>query len=179
MKESIRMIKSRDKLGENNRSIRENNNVFDMYKMLDISVKNFTDAKLHTITIGNRRLFCVKMCDVQKRLGVENIYDLLRKEIWGIYETDNITKEKTRKYKNCEKELDNDSNFNFTYARSGIILEIITHCRKTKKAVEFKTKLRFDPINLIMSKGKSMTIIIIIYRRKNNRTVFFFFSQKN
>ena len=32
------------------------------------------------------------MCDVQKRLGVKNIYDLLRNEIWGIYEADNPTK---------------------------------------------------------------------------------------
>ena len=32
------------------------------------------------------------MCDVQKGLGVENIYDLLRKESWGIYETDNPKK---------------------------------------------------------------------------------------
>ena len=69
--------------------------------------------------------------------------------------------------------MDNGSNSNFTCARSGIILEIIMHCRKTKKAVEFKTKLRFDLI-FVMSKGKSVTIIIIIYRRKNNRTLFFF-----
>ena len=33
------------------------------------------------------------MYDVQKRLVVENIYDLLKKDIWGIYETDNPTKE--------------------------------------------------------------------------------------
>ena len=41
----------------------------------------------------------VKICDVQKRLGVENICDLLRKEIQGIYETENPTKEQIRKYK--------------------------------------------------------------------------------
>ena len=72
--------------------------------MLKISVKEFTDAKVHTITISNRRLFWVKMCDVQKRLGVENIYDLLRKKIWGIYETDNLTKEQIRKYRKDVKE---------------------------------------------------------------------------
>ena len=44
-----------------------------MYKMLEISVKKFTDAKAHTITISDKRLFCVKLCDVQKKLGVENI----------------------------------------------------------------------------------------------------------
>ena len=41
----------------------------------------------------------VKICYVQERLGVENICDLLRKEIWGIYETENPTKEQIRKYK--------------------------------------------------------------------------------
>ena len=44
------------------------------------------------------------MCDVQKVLGVENIYDLLRKEIWGIYETDNPTKEQKRKCKRLKKD---------------------------------------------------------------------------
>ena len=34
--------------------------------MLKISVKEFTDAKVHTITIGNRRLFWVKMYDMQE-----------------------------------------------------------------------------------------------------------------
>ena len=129
--------------------------------MLKISVKEFTDAKVHTITIGNRRLFWVKMCDVQKRLGVENIYDLLRKKIWGIYETDNLTKEQIKKYKRRERESDSDSNSNFRYARSDIILKIIMHYRETQKAVEFKTKLGFNLINLIMPKEGSMTTIII------------------
>ena len=43
-------------------------------------------------------------------------FDLLRKKIWGIYETDNPTKEQIEKYKRCEKELDNDSNSDFRYA---------------------------------------------------------------
>ena len=91
------------------------------------------------------------MCNVQKRFGVENIYDLLRKETWRTYETDNPTKEQIRKYKRREKELDNNSNSNFRYVRSDIIFKIIMHCRKTQKAVKFKTQLGFNPINLIMS----------------------------
>ena len=50
-----------------------------MYKMLKISVKEFTDVKVQTITIGNTILSRLKMWYVQQRLGVENIYDLLRK----------------------------------------------------------------------------------------------------
>ena len=65
--------------------------------MFKLSVNKFTDTKVHTIAIGNRRLFWVKMCNLQNRLGVENIHDFLRKEIWGIYETDNPRKEQIRK----------------------------------------------------------------------------------
>ena len=81
--------------------------------MFEISVEKYTDVKVRRIVIGNRRLFWVKMCDVQKILGVENIDDLLTKEIWGIYGTNNSTKEQTRKYTKRKKELDNDSNSNF------------------------------------------------------------------
>ena len=49
--------------------------------MFKLSVNEFTDTKVHTIAIGNRRLFWVKMCNLQNRLGVENIHDFLRKEI--------------------------------------------------------------------------------------------------
>ena len=101
------------------------------------------------------------MYDVQKRLDVENIYDLLRKETWRTYETDNLTKEQIRKYKRHEKELDNNSNSNFRCVRSDIILKIIMHCRKTQKAVKFKTQLGFNLINLIMSEEESMTTIIM------------------
>ena len=73
-----------------------------------------------------------------------------------------LKKEQIRKCKRREKKLENDSNFiNFRYVRSDIILKIIMCCRKTEKAVEFKTKLGFNPINLIMSKEKSMTTIIM------------------
>ena len=35
------------------------------------------------------------------------------------------------------------------------------YCRKTEKAVEFKTKLGFNPINLIMSNEEVVTTIIM------------------
>ena len=57
--------------------------------------------------------------------------------------------------------MENDSNSNFSYARSDIILKIIMHFIKTKKAVEFKTKLGFNLINLIMSREESVTTIIM------------------
>ena len=129
--------------------------------MCDISVEKCADAKVLTITMSNRRLFWVKMCDVQKRLGFENIYDLLKKEIWGIYGTNKPKKEQRKQYKRREKELNYYSSSRFRYARSDIILKIIMYCRKTEKAVEFKTKLGFNPINLIMSKEEAVTTIIM------------------
>ena len=86
------------------------------------------------------------------------MYDLLRKKL--IYETENPTKKQTRKYETRQKELDIDSNSDFWYVCSDIILKIIMHCRK-KKAVEFKTKSGFNLINLRISKEESMTTIIM------------------
>ena len=55
-------------------------------------VQNYTNAGVHTITVGNRELFGVKMVDVQNGLGIKNISDLVRKEIRDIFETKNPTK---------------------------------------------------------------------------------------
>ena len=62
--------------------------------MVVIIVQNYTDAKVRTITVANRELFWVKMIDVQKGLGIQNSSDLVRKDIQGIYETKDFTKNK-------------------------------------------------------------------------------------
>ena len=36
-----------------------------------ITVQNYTDAEVHTITVGNKELFWVKMIDEQNRLGIK------------------------------------------------------------------------------------------------------------
>ena len=50
-----------------------------MYKMIVIIVQNYTDAKVHTITVGNRKLFWVRMIDVKNRLDKNNTFDAVRK----------------------------------------------------------------------------------------------------
>ena len=60
--------------------------------MVVITVQNYTDVEVHTIAVGNRELFWVKMIDVQKGLGTQNISDLVSRDIQGIYETKNFTK---------------------------------------------------------------------------------------
>ena len=52
-----------------------------MYKMVVITVQKYTDAEVHTKKVGNRELFWVKMIDVQNKLGIKNISDLVRKNI--------------------------------------------------------------------------------------------------
>ena len=39
------------------------------------------------------------MTDIQKGLGVENIYDLVRREVLGRFDTNNPTEQQTRNYK--------------------------------------------------------------------------------
>ena len=41
-----------------------------MYKMVDISIEKYTDAKVCAITVGNKELFWVRMHDVQEKLMV-------------------------------------------------------------------------------------------------------------
>ena len=47
----------------------------------------------------------VSMKNVQDGLGVQNISDLVLKEIYGIYKTKNLTKEQIKKYKMAATEI--------------------------------------------------------------------------
>ena len=73
--------------------------------MVAITVQKYTDAEVHTITVGNRELFWVRMTDVKNKLGIQNISDLVRKGIQSIFETKNPTKKQVRKYKRSQKEI--------------------------------------------------------------------------
>ena len=42
------------------------------YKMVVITVEKYANAGVHTITADNKKLFWVKMIDVQKGLGLKN-----------------------------------------------------------------------------------------------------------
>ena len=66
--------------------------------MLNISVENYKNEKVYAITIDNRELFWVKMKVVKKGLGIKNISDSVKKEIFGVYGTKNPRKEQIRKY---------------------------------------------------------------------------------
>ena len=46
--------------------------------MLHTSVEYYKNAEVCRITIGNRKLFWVRMKDVKKGLGIKNMSDLVR-----------------------------------------------------------------------------------------------------
>ena len=49
--------------------------------------------------------FYQKLVKFENGVGVKNISDLVLKEIYGIYETKNLTKEQIKKYKMTEREF--------------------------------------------------------------------------
>ena len=61
--------------------------------MVVITVQAYENAGVHTITEENKKLFWVKMIDVQKGLGLKNMPELVKKEICGIFETKKPTEE--------------------------------------------------------------------------------------
>ena len=71
--------------------------------MISITADNYIDGGVHTIAVKNKELFWVRMIDVQNGLGLKNINDLLRKEMHGIVETKNITKEQEKIYKDKKR----------------------------------------------------------------------------
>ena len=100
-----------------------------------ITVQAYVEARVHTIKVENKKLFWVKMIDVQKGLWLKNMPDLVKKEICGIFETKNPTKEQQKKYIKTENEItkkpaDDSKN---KYARSDIMEKIIKSCRGVKQ----------------------------------------------
>ena len=83
--------------------------------MVDISVEKYTHAKVCTIQVSNKKLFWVRMCDVQEGIGVKNVSDLVTKKKLGYFKNKNPTKDQIRKYKRLEKELDHNSTATFTF----------------------------------------------------------------
>ena len=53
--------------------------------MVVITVESYKNAGVHTITVGNRKLFWVKMIDVQNGLSIKNVPDLVRRKIGSIF----------------------------------------------------------------------------------------------
>ena len=92
--------------------------------------------------MGKRELFWVRMRDVQEALGVTNMSDLVRKDIHGIFETKNPTKDQIKTYKKRRKELGNERNFTFVYICSDLMSRIIKKILEVKKEEVEKKEMK-------------------------------------
>ena len=101
--------------------------------MVDIRVEKYTNAKVCTIKVSSKKIFWVRMYDVQEGIGVKNMSDLVRKEIRGIFRSKNPIKDQIKKYKRREKELDHNSTATFVYVRSDLVSRITKNCWEEKK----------------------------------------------
>ena len=104
---------------------------------------HFNDKKKMT-KFGYEKM---SMKNVQDGLGVKNMSNLVLKEIYGIYETKNLTKEQIKEYKMTERKffekyanlsedkLNTKSNKN-VYVKNDVMSTVIRRCRDEKKRGE-------------------------------------------
>ena len=72
---------------------------------------------------------------MQNGLGLKCMRGLIRREICGIYVTDNLIKEQRRKYMSSEFEIIKDfGDKESKYARNDIMEKVIKNCRGVKKS---------------------------------------------
>ena len=115
-----------------------------MYKMYLISAEGCKNAKVGFLTIKTTGKIWVNVKDVGSGMGVKNISDSVLKEIYGICETKNPSKEQVNEYKMTkreiykkftnlsEKELSTQNNKN-PYIRNDVMTTIIKQCSGEKK----------------------------------------------
>ena len=111
-----------------------------------ISAEGYKNAGVHCLKIRKTDELWVGMKDVgvKVRLGVKSISGLVLKEIHGIYEKKELTKEETKCYKMTEREIFkkfdnlNEDELNtksnkFVYVKNNVMTNIIKCCRGEKK----------------------------------------------
>ena len=76
-----------------------------MYKMYLISAEWYKNTNVEFLTIKKTSIIWVSMKDVGNRIGVKNISNLVLKEICGICEIKNPSKEQVNEYKMTEKQI--------------------------------------------------------------------------
>ena len=76
-----------------------------MYKMYLISAKGYKNANVEFLTVKTTSKIWVNIKDVESGMGVKDISDLVLKEMYGICETKNPTKEQVNEYKKTKREI--------------------------------------------------------------------------
>ena len=101
--------------------------------MVFITAKAYENTGVDVIK-DNNNYFWIKMKDVKDGLGIKNIYDSLRREIQGIFETKKVAKEQKRQYVKTKNEINKDiKNSKYTYVRNDIAGKVIKNCRSVKR----------------------------------------------
>ena len=130
-----------------------------MYKMFEISSKTFAKNKLYNIIDGEKKLW-LRNKDVGEKLSVENIYDLIGKEIKGAFKTNIPIKQKIREYKKRRSGLIDDDE-KFMYTHEDMMMPITMSYRvSTSEAIKIRSKLGFQLHDLILNKERSVILKI-------------------
>ena len=123
-----------------------------MHKMVKISAETYTKTYVYNITDKEKRLW-IRNKDIGEKLDVENIYDLIDKEVKSKFERKNPTGE-VKIYKIHGSEFINGEKF--MYIHEDIVTPIIMHCKvSTPKEIEFRSNLGFKQHDIILTKEQS------------------------
>ena len=109
-----------------------------------ISAEEYDKANVDFLTIKTTSEIRVSMKDVGSVIGVKNISDLVLKEMYGICEAKNPTKEQVNEYKitkreiykkftNLSKKELNTKNNKNPYVGNDVMATIIKQCREEKR----------------------------------------------
>ena len=109
-----------------------------------ISAEGYKNAGVHFLKVRKTGEIWSSMKDVHKGLGVKNMSDLILKEIYGIYETKNLTNKQIQKYKmtqreifekydnSCKDKLNTKTNKN-VYVKNDVMTTVIKRYRSEKR----------------------------------------------
>ena len=122
-----------------------------------ISAKGYKNENVEVLTIKTTNEVWVSMKDIDNGIFIKNISDLVLKEIYGICETKNPSKEQVNEYKmtkkqiykkftNLSQEKLNTINNKKTYVKNDVMTTVIKRCRGEKtrgiRAIDgFRNKL--------------------------------------
>ena len=156
--------------------------------MVVITIEKCENAKINTVKVGNKELFCIRMIDIQNGLGLKNMSDLVRKEIHGIFSTDKPTSKQIKKYKRSLQELNkcpmDDSKIK--YVCSDLIEKIVKNfkgvkqCKndidkkeKEKQRENFRILLGFKENDIYLTKEQSvLKPIMEVFEEENMQTQY-------
>ena len=121
-------------------------------KWLILVLKKYAENCVHNI-IDKEKKLQLRNKDIGEKLGIENIYDLIDKEIKDKFDTNNSKEQQSENIRHGS-ELINDEKF--MYNHEDIITSIIMHCRvSTPKAIKFRSKLGFKQDDIMLKKEQS------------------------